>query len=140
MVRMIFISFGCIFFIKGQYFIKAKQFKNAAENSKDSIDKASLLLSHTKDVIETRFRHSFSEGHSSNTPNYYINTSPTMTYNWEANSGDQWIIPIGAGIGKVFRFGEMPVDMRLSAYHHVEAPDSAPDWFAEFQIKFIFPK
>ena len=31
-----------------------------------------------------------------NTPDYYINTSPTMTYDWEAASGKGWTIPVGA--------------------------------------------
>lgn len=75
-----------------------------------------------------------------NTPDYYLTTSPTMTYNWEADSGDDWTIPLGGGVGKVMRFGETPVDMRVSAYWNVEAPESAPDWFAEFQVKLLFPK
>jgi len=75
-----------------------------------------------------------------NTPDYYLTTSPTMTYNWEASSDDAWTIPVGGGIGKIFHFDEAPVDMRFSAYSNVEAPDSAADWFAEFQIKFLFPK
>lgn len=74
-----------------------------------------------------------------NTPDFYLNTSPTMSYNWEADD-DEWVIPVGGGIGKIFRFGDTPVDMRISAYKNVEAPDSAPDWFAEFQIKLLFPK
>lgn len=75
-----------------------------------------------------------------NFPNFYLNTSPTMSYNWEANSNDDWTIPIGGGIGKIFRFGKMPVDIRASAYWNAKAPESAPDWFAEFQIKLMFPK
>ena len=75
-----------------------------------------------------------------NFPNFYLNTSPTMTYNWEADSSDAWTVPVGGGIGKVVRFGEMPVDLRLSAYRNVEAPDSAADWFMELQVKFLFPK
>ena len=75
-----------------------------------------------------------------NTPDYYLNTSPTMSYNWDADSDEAWTVPIGGGIGKIFRFGGMPVDLRLSAYWNVEAPESAPDWFTEFQVKFIFPK
>lgn len=74
-----------------------------------------------------------------NTPNYYLNTSPTMSYNWDASS-DEWTIPVGGGIGKIYRFGDTPVDMRISAYKNVEAPDSAPDWFAEIQVKLIFSK
>lgn len=75
-----------------------------------------------------------------NTPDFYLNTSPTMTYNWDASSGDAWVVPLGGGIGKVMRFGNLPVDLRLSAYGNVEAPKSAPDWFAEFQVKLLFPK
>lgn len=75
-----------------------------------------------------------------NTPDFYINTSPTMTYDWYADSDDAWTIPVGGGIGKVFHFGAFPVDMRISAYKNVEAPDRAPDWFAEFQFKLLFPK
>lgn len=75
-----------------------------------------------------------------NFPDFYLNTSPTMSHNWEANSDDAWTIPIGGGIGKIFRFGERPVDMRVSAYWNADAPESAPDWFAEFQIKLMFPK
>ena len=51
-----------------------------------------------------------------NTPDYYLNTSPTMSYNWDADSDEAWTVPIGGGIGKIFRFGGMPVDLRLSAY------------------------
>jgi hypothetical protein len=75
-----------------------------------------------------------------NTPDYYLNTSPTMSYNWEASSDETWTIPLGGGIGKVMRFGGKPVDLRLSAYWNVEATQSAPDWFIEFQIKLLFPK
>jgi len=75
-----------------------------------------------------------------NFPNFYLNTSPTMTYNWKADSDDAWTIPVGGGVGKIFRFGEMPVDLRVSAYWNVEAPDHAPDWYTEFQVKFLFPR
>ena len=75
-----------------------------------------------------------------NTPDFYLNTSPTMTYNREASSDDAWTVPVGGGIGKIFHFGETPVDLRFSTYWNVEAPDSAADWFAEFQIKLLFPK
>ena len=75
-----------------------------------------------------------------NFPDFYINTSPTMTYNWYADSDDAWTVPVGGGIGKVVRFGDLPVDLRLSAYWNVEAPESSADWFVEFQMKFLFPK
>lgn len=75
-----------------------------------------------------------------NTPNFYLNTSPTMSYNWDANGHEAWTIPVGGGIGKIFRFGKLPVDLRLSTYWNVEAPEGSADWFTELQIKLIFPK
>ena len=30
--------------------------------------------------------------------------------------------------------------IKLTAYANVEAPDGAADWYAEFQVKFLFPK
>lgn len=75
-----------------------------------------------------------------NFPDFYLNTSPTMTYNWKADSDEAWTVPLGGGIGKIFQFGGKPFDMRLSAYVNVEAPDSAADWFTEFQVKLMFPK
>jgi hypothetical protein len=75
-----------------------------------------------------------------NFPDFYLNTSPTMSYNWKADSDEAWTVPLGGGIGKIFHFGGKPFDMRLSAYVNVEAPDSAADGFTEFQVKLMFPK
>jgi hypothetical protein len=75
-----------------------------------------------------------------NFPEFYVTTSPTFNYNHEADSGDRWTVPLGGGVGKLVKFGKMPVDFKLTAYTNVEAPDSAPDWYTEFQVKFLFPK
>lgn len=75
-----------------------------------------------------------------NFPEFYLTTSPTFSYNWEADSGDRWKVPLGGGLGKLVKFDKMPVDFKLTAYVNVEAPDQAPDWYIEFQVKFLFPK
>jgi hypothetical protein len=31
------------------------------------------------------------------------------------NSGQQWMVPLGGGIGKVFHFGKLPVNTQISA-------------------------
>jgi hypothetical protein len=43
---------------------------------------------------------------------WYLTSTPTMTANWQADSGDRWTIPVGGGIGKLVRFGNQPVDFR----------------------------
>ena len=75
-----------------------------------------------------------------NFPDFYLTTSPTFQYNWYGDSGEKWTVPLGGGIGKLVMFGKLPVDFKLTAYYNVEAPDNAPDWYTEFQVKFLFPK
>jgi hypothetical protein len=70
----------------------------------------------------------------------YLTSSPVVTANWEASGSQRWTVPIGGGIGKIFHFGRLPVNMQLSAYWNVIAPDIGPDWQLRFQMQFMFPK
>jgi hypothetical protein len=71
---------------------------------------------------------------------WYLTTSPTITADWEAKSGEEWTVPIGGGAGRLVRFGKQPVDFKLAAYYNVEKPKYAPDWSLQFQVKLLFPK
>lgn len=72
---------------------------------------------------------------------WYLTTSPVMTADWEADSGDQWTVPVGGGVGRVFKIGKQHVNMRLGAYYNVDAPDGNDDvWNLQFQCNFLFPK
>jgi hypothetical protein len=71
---------------------------------------------------------------------WYLLTDMVMTANWDAPSDQQWTIPIGGGVGKLFKIGSQPVNVRTEAYYNVEKPDSAPDWHWGFTIQFLFPK
>ena len=71
---------------------------------------------------------------------WYLTTSPTITADWEEESGDKWTVPIGGGAGRLMRFGKQPVDFKLAAYYNVEKAKYAPDWSLQLQVKFLFPK
>jgi hypothetical protein len=71
---------------------------------------------------------------------WYVNTVPIITADWERASGDEWLVPLGAGVGKLHRFGRLPVSLQLGAYGNVERPEYAPDWQLRFQVQFLFPK
>ena len=72
---------------------------------------------------------------------WYYTTSPIITANWEADSGNQWTLPVGGGVGRLFKMGNMPINMQLGAYYNVEKPDYVgADWQLRFQIQFLFPK
>ena len=66
--------------------------------------------------------------------------APVLTVNWKAASGQQWTVPLGGGIGKIFHLGRLPVNAQLSAYYNVVKPDYGPNWQIRAQMRFMFPK
>ena len=71
---------------------------------------------------------------------WYLVSAPVITSNWSAVSSQQWTIPVGGGIGKIFKIGKQPVNASLKAYYNTQAPRSGADWQLQFQIQFLFPK
>jgi hypothetical protein len=47
---------------------------------------------------------------------------------------------MGGGIGKIFKFGKLPVNAQVGAYYNVVRPDFAPNWQIRLQAQLIFPK
>ena len=70
---------------------------------------------------------------------WYLTSAPIITADWEANSGEQWIVPFGGG-GKVFRIGKQPMNINTQVFYNVETPTNGPKWQWRFQIQFLFPK
>ena len=71
---------------------------------------------------------------------WYLTSAPVMTANWEADSGEQWTVPVGGGVGRVFKMGKQHVNMRLAAFYNVEKPDEASDWNLQFMFTLLYPK
>ena len=71
---------------------------------------------------------------------WYLITDMIITANWNADSGQRWTVPLGGGIGKLFKIGNQPINSRIEAYYNVEKPDAGPDWQTVFTFQFLFPK
>jgi hypothetical protein len=69
----------------------------------------------------------------------YLTSVPIMTVNWKAD-GQKWTVPIGGGVGKIFHFGKLPVNMQLGAYYNIVKPDFAANWQIRAQLQLMFPK
>jgi hypothetical protein len=68
-------------------------------------------------------------------------SSPIITANWEAASGDEPLtLPIGGGFGRVFAIGEQKVNASVQAFWNVVKPDGAGDWSLRAQLQFLFPR
>jgi len=66
--------------------------------------------------------------------------SSESTANWKADSGQQWTVPLGGGVGKIFHLGKLPVNTQLSAYYNVVKPEYGANWQIRAQVQFMFPK
>jgi hypothetical protein len=83
---------------------------------------------------------------------WYLSSAPILTANWRADkAGDVWTIPLGGGVGKLFRLGEilplegdriakLPINTQLQGYGNLATPQLGPKWQLRFQIQFLFPK
>ena len=83
---------------------------------------------------------------------WYLSSAPIMTANWVASRGNRWTIPVGVGVGKLFRLGDLPggdklgklaklpINTQLVPYYNAIRPDGAANWQLRFQIQLLFPK
>lgn len=71
---------------------------------------------------------------------WYLTTSPIITANWMAPSGNRWTVPVGGGIGKVIRVGKLPVNLTCQGFCHVEAPEAAGTWSMRVTAALLFPR
>ncbi|MCY1721578.1 hypothetical protein OU798_14575 [Prolixibacteraceae bacterium Z1-6] len=71
---------------------------------------------------------------------WIVNTFPTITANWNAESGQKWTIPVGGGISKLVFLGKMPVSFGAQYYNNVVRPDYAGKSEFRFSTTFVFAK
>jgi hypothetical protein len=71
---------------------------------------------------------------------WYLTSSPVITVNWNADSGQQWTVPIGGGIGRIFKIGGQAFNAQVAGYYNIVHPDKAGDWQLRFQLSLLFPR
>ena len=74
------------------------------------------------------------------THGWALGTSPIITTDWKAGSGNRWTVPVGGGVQKIWHLGRLPVNTQLQAYWNAEHPESGADWQLRFQFALLFPK
>jgi len=71
---------------------------------------------------------------------WFLSTSPIITANWKAMSGNVWVVPVGGGVGRIFKLGLQPVNVLAQVYGNPVHPVSGSSWGMRLQIAFLFPK
>jgi hypothetical protein len=71
-----------------------------------------------------------------------IATAPQIIADWEAQlSEDQWLVPAGGGIGKLFYLGRLPINIGVQGYSFVVKPENipCPDWTLRATLATYLP-
>src|SRR6478672_9101730 len=67
--------------------------------------------------------------------------SGNILADWNAPSEDVWTVPVGLGLGKVVKFGRLPVKIQLAVqYMPVHPRISGQEWNVQVQITPVIPK
>jgi hypothetical protein len=61
--------------------------------------------SYNNGLIQPFVNYNFPDG-------FYLTSAPILTVDWKAESSQQWTVPIGGGVGKIFHLGKLPADRR----------------------------
>jgi hypothetical protein len=69
-----------------------------------------------------------------------LGAAPIITANWKAEEGETWTVPVGGGVGKLFRVGKLPIQANLRAYYNAIRPEFGPEWQLQLQFSLLFPK
>jgi hypothetical protein len=71
---------------------------------------------------------------------WYLTSSPIITADWLATSDQRWTVPIGGGLGRIFKIGDQPVSASISGYYNVVHPTGAPNWQLRTFLSLLFPE
>jgi hypothetical protein len=67
---------------------------------------------------------------------WQVGMQPSMTVDWTASRGNKVSFPVGLGVGKTVRIGNLPIQFWVEADYYPVRPDdvSAPRWGIDIQI------
>src|SRR5262249_24558669 len=67
-------------------------------------------------------------------------SSPIITADCKTHNDQRWTVPLGGGLGRIFRVGRQPLNTYLQAFGHVEHPRGAAGWSLRLQTQLLVPK
>jgi hypothetical protein len=61
-------------------------------------------------------------------------------YNHEADSGDEWTVPINVTAAQLVKLGDQLTQFLVGYRYYAETPSGGPDYGIKLQMTFLFPK
>jgi opacity protein-like surface antigen len=71
---------------------------------------------------------------------WFLSYSPIITANWNAPSGQKWTVPVGGGLGRVFKVDDQAYNASVQVYYNAIRPNNTADWNLRVSLALLFPK
>ena len=69
-----------------------------------------------------------------------LGTSPLMNADWKAPGKEQWTVPVGGTVSKVFRLGSQMMSAAGGGYYNAVRPTDSPSWTLRLVLSLLFPE
>ncbi len=66
-------------------------------------------------------------------------TAPIITANWDAPDGEEWTVPLGAGLTRTTSFNGRPMSIGFQYYHNVEHPAASASNLFRVIVSLLYP-
>ncbi len=86
----------------------------------------------TEGSLQYFFHYNFESGWS-------LQSSPTMTAEWNKRAGDVWEVPVGGGAARVFKWRGVALNPGVAAYYYVLTRPDSPNWELRCEVSLLFP-
>jgi hypothetical protein len=61
-----------------------------------------------------------------------------MSHSWDAPSGDNWTVPVGGGVRRLFEIRGQKMGLQFQAFDYVARKPKDPEWELRATIEFLF--
>jgi len=70
---------------------------------------------------------------------WQVFSNPVIEYDWEGDTDNQLFLPLGAGVSKTTRIGNIPMKFAFEIQKYIASPDAiGPDWLFTFSATPVF--
>lgn len=74
------------------------------------------------------------------TPQWGVGMAPIISVNWDADGGDKVSLPVGLGVTRTFRIGDVPARLLTEGqYYAVDRDSFGPRWNARVALALMLP-
>jgi opacity protein-like surface antigen len=71
---------------------------------------------------------------------WFLVSSPIITADWLAAPGQQWTVPLGGGVGRVFKIGDQHVSASLQGFYNAVRPNNTGAFTLRAYFSLLFPQ